>query len=48
VHYDLDGLVVPVASLEDIVRSKTAANREKDRAALPTLRKLLDEIQKLP
>src|SRR5262245_60589139 len=27
VHYDLDGLIVPVASLEDVVRSKAAANR---------------------
>lgn len=42
VRYDLgDGLVVPVAALEDIIRSKEAANREKDRQALPTLRLLL-------
>jgi len=44
VHYDLDGLVVPVASLENVIHSKESANREKDRAALPTLRKLLDKI----
>jgi len=31
-----------VASLADIVRSKEAAGRPKDLAALPTLRKLLD------
>lgn len=42
VEYDLgDGLRVPVAALEDIIRSKEAANREKDRQALPTLRVLL-------
>lgn len=32
------GLEVPVASLEDVVRSKEAAGRPKDRAALPILR----------
>ena len=37
------GLVVPVASLADIIRSKEAANRPKDRLQLPVLRKLLDE-----
>jgi hypothetical protein len=43
VRYELgDGLVVPVAALEDIIRSKEAANREKDRQALPTLRLLLE------
>jgi hypothetical protein len=36
-----DGLHVPVAALEDIIRSKEAANREKDRLVLPTLRLLL-------
>ena len=40
-QYDLDGLIVPVASLEDVIRSKRAAGREKDRAALPTLETLL-------
>lgn len=39
------GLVAPVASLEDIIRSKEAANREKDRMALPTLRLLLQKIK---
>ena len=42
VQYDLDGLIVPVASLTDIIRSKESAGREKDKAALPTLRALLD------
>ena len=46
VRYDLgDGLVVPVASLEDIIRSKEAAGREKDRQALPTLRLLLEKTR---
>lgn len=39
--FDLEGLIVPVASLADIIRSKESANREKDRQALPTLRTLL-------
>jgi hypothetical protein len=40
------GHEVPVASLEDIIRSKEAANRPKDLAALPILRQLLQEISK--
>jgi len=39
--YDLEGLIVPTASLEDVVRSKEAAGRAKDQEALPTLRTLL-------
>jgi transcriptional regulator with XRE-family HTH domain len=38
--HDVD---VPVASLADIIRSKEAAGRERDRAILPTLRRLLAE-----
>jgi hypothetical protein len=34
------GIDIPIASLVDIIRSKEAAGREKDRAMLPTLRKL--------
>ena len=46
VRIDLrDGLSTSVASLEDIIRSKEAANREKDRLALPTLRLLLQKIR---
>lgn len=46
VQYDLgEGLIVPVAALEDIIRSKEAANREKDRLALPTLRLLLRKLR---
>lgn len=44
VRYDLDGLVVPVASLADIIRSKRAAGRPKDLAVLPILEALQDEI----
>jgi hypothetical protein len=49
VEYDLgDGLIAPVAALEDIIRSKEAANREKDRQALPTLRVLLQKRRSEP
>ena len=37
------GLVVVVASLADVIRSKEAAGRDKDLLQLPTLRSLLDE-----
>src|SRR5436309_529570 len=40
-RYDLEGLVVPVASLPDVIRSKKAADRPKDHAALDTLQELL-------
>jgi hypothetical protein len=35
------GIDVPVASLADVVRSKEAAGRARDRAVLPALRELL-------
>jgi hypothetical protein len=35
------GVVVPVASLADIIRSKQAANRPKDQRVLPVLREIL-------
>jgi hypothetical protein len=39
-----DGSVtVAVASLADVIRSKEAAGRDKDRAALPLLRRTLEE-----
>lgn len=38
-------LSVHVASLADVIRSKEAAGREKDRAALPLLRRTLEESQ---
>jgi hypothetical protein len=37
---------IPVAALEDVIRSKEAADRPKDRRSLPVLRQLLDEIRK--
>jgi hypothetical protein len=36
------GVPLPLASLADVVRSKEAANRPKDQAALPVLRALLE------
>lgn len=39
-----DGLTIRVASLADIIRSKRAANRPKDIAALPYLEALAEEI----
>ena len=41
-----DRLHILVASLADVVRSKEAAGREKDRLALPRLRRLLDRLQR--
>ncbi len=41
VHMRVRGLDVPVASLADVIRSKEAAGRERDRAVLPGLRELL-------
>ena len=39
-----DGVMVLVAALDDVIASKRAANRAKDRAALPYLEALADEI----
>ena len=39
-----DGLVIRVASLTDIIASKRAADREKDRRALPYLESLRDAL----
>ena len=38
-------LSVTVASLADVIRSKEAAGRDKDRAALPLLRRTLEESE---
>jgi|ERR1700680_1024920 len=43
---EIRGLPVAVATLEDVIRSKEAANRPKDQRALPILRQLLDEIRR--
>ena len=45
---DIAGLSVPVASLADVIRSKDAADRPKDRRALPRLRELLDQVKRGP
>ncbi len=42
--FEVHGVRVQVAALDDIIRSKEAANREKDRAALGTLRSLRDAL----
>jgi hypothetical protein len=39
-------LTIPVAALDDIIRSKAAANRPKDQRMLPLLRQLAEEIRK--
>jgi hypothetical protein len=46
VRYDLEGLIIPVASLDDVIRSKRAAGRAKDQAALPTLETLRAQRQR--
>jgi len=43
-RFDLDGVVVPVAALVDIIRSKRAANRPKDQASLPVLEALARKL----
>jgi hypothetical protein len=42
----IHGVPVYVASLEDVIRSKEAANRPKDVRMLPTLRQLLEVIRR--
>ena len=43
VHLEILGAEVDVASLADVIRSKEAAGREKDRLVLPVLRRILEE-----
>lgn len=45
IEITVHGARVVVAALADIVRSKEAAGREKDRLTLPTLRRLLDRLR---
>ena len=40
------GVTIRVASLDDIIDSKRAANRPKDQMALPYLESLRDELRK--
>jgi hypothetical protein len=42
---DLDGLVVRVASLEDLIRMKRAADRPQDRIAVEWLSAIRDELE---
>lgn len=46
VKVDLEPVLVPVASLEDVIRSKRAAGRAKDLQQLPTLELLLEETRR--
>src|SRR3954454_13476196 len=39
----LGNVEVPVASLADVIRSKEAAGRDRDRLVLPVLRRILEE-----
>lgn len=39
------GIDVPVASLADVIRSKEAADRQRDRAVLPILRAMLERLR---
>lgn len=43
---DIGDVPVRVAALADVIRSKEAAGRERDRAALPTLRMLQETIDR--
>jgi hypothetical protein len=43
VHLAILGVETDVASLADVIRSKEAAGRQKDRLVLPVLRRILDE-----
>ncbi len=45
-HLVILGVDVDVAALADVIRSKEAAGREKDRVVLPVLRRILDEGQR--
>ena len=43
IHLMILGTEVDVASLADVIRSKEAAGREKDRLVLPVLRRILEQ-----
>jgi hypothetical protein len=43
IHLVILGADVNVASLADVIRSKEAAGRDKDRLVLPTLRRIAEE-----
>ena len=45
IDQDIDGIIVHVAGLDDIIAAKEYADRHKDRDALPELRKLRDHTR---
>lgn len=45
-HLTIIGAEVDVASLADVIRSKEAAGRDKDRLVLPVLRRILEETER--
>ncbi|MEA2522667.1 MAG: hypothetical protein QOI81_2313 [Actinomycetota bacterium] len=45
-HLTILGAAVDVASLADVIRSKEAAGRDKDRLVLPVLRRILAETDR--
>ncbi len=46
VVFEVDGLQIPVAALDDIIASKESADRPKDHATLPILYALREEIER--
>jgi hypothetical protein len=44
--FDIDGMTVRVASIEDLIRMKSAAGRPKDRIEVEILEALREEIEK--
>ena len=46
VHLTILGTDIDVASLADVIRSKEAADREKDRLVLPVLRRIQEETER--
>lgn len=46
VAFDIDGIAVQVAALDDIIHSKETADRPRDRAVLPLLYALKDELDR--
>jgi hypothetical protein len=45
IEIQMHGVLVRVASLADVIRSKEAAGRERDRLVLPTLRRLQERLE---
>ncbi len=45
VTLEIDGLTVRAAALADVIRSKEATGREKDRQQLPVLRRLAERLE---